>query len=576
MASLSPIILFVYNRPWHTQQTLEALAKNDLADQSKLYIYADGAKADATEDDLKKISEVEELIHSRKWCGDLEFIKRDHNYGLADNIVDGVTTIVNKYGKIIVLEDDIVTSPGFLKYMNDALDLYENEDKVMHISAYMFPHKEQLPETFFYNVTHCWGWATWQNSWSHLSTDSVDLAGRINKKELWQQLDKFGNGDLQSQLILNISGKIKTWFVKWHASVLMQNGFTLFPGMSLVDNIGFDNSGVHCSDHDLRKFKSIGTTDYIKVSKIDIVESNQGEAAIRAFYSKEVSNNTEPNLKNWIRALIRKMAIKAMHFLNRIEPSKTYMLSSSKPFLSIENRYTLGKNVKKAKSAILSNNTIVGTGSRISSRAILNGCQIGEDNIIHENVELLNVESSKNTVFYRSAQIIDTKIEMCSYIGERSYIQNTIIGKYCSLGAELIAGKGTHPASFLSSSHTFFSVNLANTSMFKEKGNIIISNDVWVGPHVYIADHVKIGNGAIIGAGAVVTKSVDPYTIVGGVPAKLIKKRFQEDIIEFLEDFKWWDLDQKIIKQFISLYQTEKFDLSTLNVFKAYAEKFNS
>jgi hypothetical protein len=281
--TLAPIVLFVYNRPWHTQQTLEALAKNDLADQSKLYIYADGAKADATEDDLKKISEVEELIHSRKWCGDLEFIKRDHNYGLADNIVDGVTTIVNKYGKIIVLEDDIVTSPGFLKYMNDALDLYENEDKVMHISGYMFPVKKKLPSTFFYQPTTCWGWGTWSRSWSLANFDSQYLLEKFIDAQQIQDFNINNTYPFFTHLRENALGTMKTWAVRWYANVFINNGFSLHPFPSLVNNIGNDGLGENCGTSNKYDWNNLAEKN--DVGKVKIKQNR------KALYSMQHFNN---------------------------------------------------------------------------------------------------------------------------------------------------------------------------------------------------------------------------------------------------------------------------------------------
>lgn len=154
MNTLAPIVLFTYNRPHHTQKTLQALMQNELADKSVLYIYCDGAKEHATETDKTNITEVRKVVRSKQWCKEVHIIEAEKNKGLAKSIISAVTEIVGKYGKIIVLEDDIITSKGFLRYMNDALSIYQTQDKVMHVSAYMYPHKERLPETFFFEVPY--------------------------------------------------------------------------------------------------------------------------------------------------------------------------------------------------------------------------------------------------------------------------------------------------------------------------------------------------------------------------------------------------------------------------------------
>ncbi len=308
--TLAPIVLFVYNRPWHTRQTLEALAKNDLANQSKLYIYADGPKATATQEDLQKIQEVEEIVNSRTWCGEQEFIKRDRNWGLADNIVDGVTTIVNKHGKIIVLEDDILTSPGFLKFMNDALHVYENEEKVMHVSGYMFPVKKKLPSTFFYQPTTCWGWGTWNRSWSLANFDSHYLLEKFTNAQLIRDFNINNTYPFFTHLRENAYGAMKTWAIRWYANVFINHGFSLHPFPSLVNNIGNDGLGENCGTSNKYDWNILA--DKIDVRKVNIKQNR------KALYSMQRFNNgMETNFykKNILRVKIKVKAILKYYFV---------------------------------------------------------------------------------------------------------------------------------------------------------------------------------------------------------------------------------------------------------------------
>ena len=172
---LAPIVLFTYNRPLHTKQTVQALQKNYLASESELYIYSDGPKdKNATE----KVREVREYIKSIDGFKKVTIFERDKNLGLANNIISGVTKIVNEYGKIIVLEDDIVTSKYFLKFMNEALEIYMNEKKVWHISGWNYPlDKDGLGDIFLWRGMNCWGWATWSDRWCFYKKDLNKIFG---------------------------------------------------------------------------------------------------------------------------------------------------------------------------------------------------------------------------------------------------------------------------------------------------------------------------------------------------------------------------------------------------------------
>lgn len=300
---LAPVVVFAYNRPDHLRRTIDALAKNDLAQDSVLYIYCDGPKANVTEEQKKRIVDNRMVAHNVSGFKEVHVIEREYNIGLKDNIVGAVTEIVNQYGRIITLEDDVVASVGFLKYMNDALDVYADEERVMHISGYMWPHRWPLPETFFYEIPYPGGgWATWARAWKLYSDDTKELydywCGR------WDDFNVIGT-HLQQQLEANYIGTLKTWFIKWHSALLQNDGLSLYPGKSLTNNIGFDEFATNCNVTD--KFDIIHPAKYIRVKRRPIRESKIGAMEIYAFYQGRWYNKRRRNkMFNKIKAIFAK------------------------------------------------------------------------------------------------------------------------------------------------------------------------------------------------------------------------------------------------------------------------------
>ncbi|MDK9694556.1 MAG: glycosyltransferase [Sulfurimonas sp.] len=242
---LSPIVLFVYNRPHHTRQTVEALQKNELASESELFIYSDAPK---NENSISKVNEVREYIKTVDGFKKVTIIEREKNWGLANSIIDGVTKIVNKYGKIIVLEDDLVTSKYFLRFMNEALEMYKDEEKVFGVTGYAYPIKtDELASTFFMKAEGCWSWATWNKSWKYFEKDTDNLIKTFDKKMI-KEFNFENSIDFWSQVIHNKHGKINSWAIYWYATIFLKDGLFLYPKNSFTANIGFDGSGVHCDD----------------------------------------------------------------------------------------------------------------------------------------------------------------------------------------------------------------------------------------------------------------------------------------------------------------------------------------
>jgi len=260
--AFAPIVLFVYKRLWHTQQVVEALLQNPEASQSDLFIYSDGPKP-GVEEDVKKLREYLKTIKGFK---KIEIIERKTNYGLANNIIDGITKIVDKYEKIIVLEDDLVVSPGFLHYMNKGLEIYKNEEKVASIHGYVYPLKKwyKLPQTFFIRGADCWGWGTWQRAWNIFEPDGRKLKEEILKRKEKKLFDMGGTYPYFKMLEDQINGKNNSWAIRWYASAFLHNKLTLYPHQSLVKNIGFDKSGTHCQGGDVFSGNEIDRISPIK------------------------------------------------------------------------------------------------------------------------------------------------------------------------------------------------------------------------------------------------------------------------------------------------------------------------
>jgi hypothetical protein len=278
MQSIAPIALFVYNRPDHTRRTLAYLQKNVLANDSRLYIFSDGAKNPGDE---QKVQEVRDLAAQVTGFKSVKLIARQHNMGLANSIIDGVTQLVNEFGKVIVFEDDLLSSPFALEYFNEALTRYNDEEKAMHIGAYMFPlNDKSLPETFFYRIATSWGWATWDRAWNNFEPDVDKLIARFDSRKK-HEFSVDGTGNFWKQIMEFKAGKNNSWAIRWYASIYLKGGLALHPAHSLIHNIGHDGTGVHSN---IEHMYGVSVADKpVKHFPAQVKENSKAHLAIRHF-----------------------------------------------------------------------------------------------------------------------------------------------------------------------------------------------------------------------------------------------------------------------------------------------------
>jgi hypothetical protein len=240
LSTLAPIVLFVYNRPSHTLKTLESLKENKLASDSILYVFSDGPKEDDTKENTDKISEVRKIIKSITWSKELILNESPVNKGLKSSVSDGVTSIINQHGKVIVLEDDLLFNPNFLSYMNEGLEIYQNVSNVYSINAFLPPIKTDKKEVFLSPLaTNSWGWGTWKEKWKIFESQPIDKAF-IKNNAAFRARFNFADFDLAQMLYIKSS-----WAIRWYYAVFIHHGLGVFPTQSLVINIGRDGSGTH-------------------------------------------------------------------------------------------------------------------------------------------------------------------------------------------------------------------------------------------------------------------------------------------------------------------------------------------
>ncbi len=288
----APIVLFAFNRPRHLQRTLDALTDNEFAAQSELFIYCDGPRGHK---DQRQCAAVRKVAESARGFASVSLVMREKNWGLAANIIDGVGTVLERCERVIVLEDDHLTSPYFLRFMNEALDLYADDSKVASIHGWCFPHSvSNPPATFFLRGADCWGWATWRRAWKIFNPDVQALLDELHRRKLEYAFNINGTYDYMGMLEKAALGKNASWAVRWLASAFLADMYTLYSSSSLIENIGADGSGTHTGASDVFQVRT--ATAPVPLAKQKVLEDKRMHEAFQRFNLK--TGSTPPGMSH--------------------------------------------------------------------------------------------------------------------------------------------------------------------------------------------------------------------------------------------------------------------------------------
>jgi putative methyltransferase (TIGR04325 family) len=242
----TPIAVFAFDRPEHLRQTLAALAANDLAPESSLTVFCDGPRRNSEED---LVFETRAVAASTRGFASVRIVEREQNLGLAGNIMLGVDEMLSRNDTVVVLEDDLLTSPYFLRYINDGLGCYADNERVASVHGYCFPHaRGPEHDTFFLKGADCWGWGTWKRAWRYFNPDALALLDALRRRGEMRAFNRGLTYDYTGMLEDAASGKVSSWAVRWLASAWLEDMYTLYPGRSLVFHNGSDGSGTHCAN----------------------------------------------------------------------------------------------------------------------------------------------------------------------------------------------------------------------------------------------------------------------------------------------------------------------------------------
>lgn len=279
----APIALFTYNRADHTRRAVESLLQNAEAKDSDLFIFSDGAK---NEKAIKGVEDNRKYIHNVTGFKTITIIEREKNWGLANSLIAGITDVITKYGRVIVVEDDLILSPYFLKFMNDGLEKYKDDDRVSSISGFIPNVEEELPETFFLRFFHCWGWATWDRAWRLLNNDVKYLLRKLRFKTNDFSLD----GSMGSYGILYCQkvGLVDSWYIRLYASFYLKGKLTLYPGKPMVENDGLDGSGTHCGKQEFSTNIVHPELLPIECNEIAVLENKKARNCIARAFKRNI------------------------------------------------------------------------------------------------------------------------------------------------------------------------------------------------------------------------------------------------------------------------------------------------
>lgn len=302
----APVVVFVYKRLQHTVSTLEALNKNLYAENSNLYIYSDGFKG---MNDKKEVQAVREYLNEFRFISKFKnthIIESEVNLGLANSVISGVSKIIQEYGKIIVVEDDLITSVDFLKYMNEALDYYYIEKRIWSIAGYT-PNIKGL-DKYKKDVYMCvragsWGWATWKDRWDSVDWEVNDYSHFSKDKKMRKAFRKCGY-DMPAMLDMQMRGQVDSWAIRFCYAQFKQNKVTVNPTISRIKNIGIDGTGTHKVNENRWSVECNQT-----VCKIEFIPYEINKQLVRAYYNFFAGNGFERAYKS-LRGVIHSIRLR--------------------------------------------------------------------------------------------------------------------------------------------------------------------------------------------------------------------------------------------------------------------------
>jgi hypothetical protein len=280
--SLAPVVVFAYARADHLQRCVDSLLANPEAEATDVHFYCDAPKHPHHR---PIVDAVRAYVDGLTGFRSIRRVYRDQNMGLRRSVMAGVSEVLAEHGCAIVLEDDLVLSPHFLQYMNDGLNRYRDDTRVASIHGYVYPVEGSLPETFFLKGADCWGWATWSRAWSHFEPDGARLLAELKARELTREFDFDGQFPYTSMLQDQIAGRNSSWAILWYASCFLNDLLTLYPGRSLVQNIGNDSSGTHCGTTD--GFSGDAAQSRVDCTDIAVEQSVSARDAFVAFFRSQ-------------------------------------------------------------------------------------------------------------------------------------------------------------------------------------------------------------------------------------------------------------------------------------------------
>ena len=356
--NLAPIILFAYNRPWHVKQTLESLSKNKEAAASDLFIYVDGNKPDATPEQIQKNKEVKTVIRQKKWCKSITIFESDINKGLQKSVIEGINKHFLTHNKVIIIEDDVLLSPFFLQFMNESLDFYEQNDKVLSIGSWNYFSK--LDTNFFLNMPDTIAWATWKRAWKLFDENGEHLYNELNNQNLMHKFNLDGQFDFEKMLLAQCKGEISSWAIRWTASAVLNDTLTLYPSTPLSKHIGFGNESTNCEGEDYNKNLKLATAP-IAINDIELTENIKARADW-LYVEREIKHsgaiiNNSSNANQGLFIILKKVLKRLLGLNQTLPPPKQHGWFGNYPKWEDAQKHCTGYDnieiLEKVKNSIL-------------------------------------------------------------------------------------------------------------------------------------------------------------------------------------------------------------------------------